>query len=233
MPNFFSVTPDDSPQKRSTSRFAREGDGSHRSPVNNNDGRTPAIAKGPGGNNFAVEENQERVRNRAPVSARGPARSFEPIGEPEFVVLRHELAILRRRFPSASLQSCVSKGSSRAARRARIRRRGTWHLSEDPGWRVVPKGRLAEGGPIPERYSGLVETQSSDAAVRTSLNVRDSDATLIVSHDPLSGGSLVTVEEGRRWGKSPSDLGAKARHKYGTMATCERPLTFLTECIVN
>jgi hypothetical protein len=50
------------------------------------------------------------------------------------------------------------------------------------GW--VPKGRLAEDGPIPERYSGLVETQSSDPAVRTSLNLRDSDATLIVSHSP-------------------------------------------------
>jgi hypothetical protein len=67
------------------------------------------------------------------------------------------------------------------------------------GW--VPKGRLAEDGPIPERYSGLVETQSSDPAVRTGLNVRDSDATLIVSHGPLTGGSLLTLEEGRRWGK--------------------------------
>jgi hypothetical protein len=64
------------------------------------------------------------------------------------------------------------------------------------GW--VPKGRLAEDGPIPERYSGLVETDSSDPAVRTCLNVRDSDATLIVSHGPLSGGSLLTLEEARR-----------------------------------
>jgi hypothetical protein len=67
------------------------------------------------------------------------------------------------------------------------------------GW--VPKGRLAENGPIPERYSGLVETESSDPAVRTSLNVRDSDATLIVSHGPLTGGSLLTLEQVRRWGK--------------------------------
>ena len=67
------------------------------------------------------------------------------------------------------------------------------------GW--VPKGRLAEDGPIPERYSGLVETESSDPAVRTSLNVRDSDATLIVSHGPLTSGSLLTLEEGRRWRK--------------------------------
>jgi hypothetical protein len=67
------------------------------------------------------------------------------------------------------------------------------------GW--VPKGRLAEDGPIPEHYSGLVETASSDPAVRTSLNVRDSDATLIVSHGPLTGGSLLTREEVRRWGR--------------------------------
>src|SRR6202049_1492075 len=67
------------------------------------------------------------------------------------------------------------------------------------GW--VPKGRLAEDGPIPKRYSGLVETESSDPAVRTSLNVRDSDATLIVSHGPLTGGSLLTLEEARRCGK--------------------------------
>jgi hypothetical protein len=66
---------------------------------------------------------------------------------------------------------------------------------------LLPKGRLAEDGPIPERYSGLVETPSSEPAVRTSLNVRDSDATLIVSHGPLTGGSLLTLEEARRWRK--------------------------------
>jgi putative molybdenum carrier protein len=63
------------------------------------------------------------------------------------------------------------------------------------GW--IPKGRLAEDGPIPRRYGGLVETESSDPSVRTALNVRDSDATLIVSHGPLSGGSLETLNEAR------------------------------------
>jgi hypothetical protein len=61
------------------------------------------------------------------------------------------------------------------------------------GW--IPKGRLAEDGPIPLHYGGLVETESSDPSVRTTLNVRDSDATLIVSHGPLSGGSLLTLNE--------------------------------------
>src|SRR5262249_5910478 len=64
------------------------------------------------------------------------------------------------------------------------------------GW--VPKGRLAEDGPIPERYPGLVETESSDPAVRTARNVRDADATLILSHGPLTGGSLLTLQEATR-----------------------------------
>jgi hypothetical protein len=67
------------------------------------------------------------------------------------------------------------------------------------GW--VPKGRLAEDGRIPDRYSGLVETESSDPAVRTARNVRDSDATLIVSHGPLEGGSLLTLREAERAAK--------------------------------
>ena len=67
------------------------------------------------------------------------------------------------------------------------------------GW--VPLGRLAEDGRIPERYPGLIETDSADPAVRTALNVRDSDATLILSHGPLSGGSLLTLREATRTGR--------------------------------
>jgi len=67
------------------------------------------------------------------------------------------------------------------------------------GW--VPRGRAAEDGPIPARYVGLVETDSADPAVRTARNVRDSDATLIVSHGPLAGGSRLTLEEATRTGK--------------------------------
>jgi hypothetical protein len=64
------------------------------------------------------------------------------------------------------------------------------------GW--VPKGRLAEDGVIPARYANLREAASPDPAVRTALNVRDSDATLILSHGPLSGGSRLTLVEARR-----------------------------------
>ena len=67
------------------------------------------------------------------------------------------------------------------------------------GW--IPEGRLAEDGPIPLHYGGLVETESSDPSVRTSLNVRDSDATLILSHGPLCGGSLLTLDQARTLGR--------------------------------
>ncbi|MEZ5286754.1 MAG: putative molybdenum carrier protein [Vicinamibacterales bacterium] len=58
------------------------------------------------------------------------------------------------------------------------------------GW--VPRGRLAEDGPIPASYTGLVETVSDAPEERTALNVRDSDGTLIVSHGPLEGGTALT-----------------------------------------
>ena len=60
------------------------------------------------------------------------------------------------------------------------------------GW--CPAGKLAEDGRIAECYQ-LSETPSSDYAVRTEWNVRDSDATLIFSLAPeLTRGSKLTQE---------------------------------------
>jgi hypothetical protein len=61
------------------------------------------------------------------------------------------------------------------------------------GW--CPAGRRAEDGVIPARYR-LEETPGRNYAQRTRWNVRDSDATLIISLSPeLSSGSLAT----RQW----------------------------------
>lgn len=57
------------------------------------------------------------------------------------------------------------------------------------GW--CPRGRLAEDGPIPERYP-LRETRTPRYARRTLWNVRDSDATLILAREPLGGGTAYT-----------------------------------------
>ena len=56
----------------------------------------------------------------------------------------------------------------------------------------VPKGRRAEDGKIAEKYPNLIETAKRNYAERTELNVQNSDATLIISHGKLMGGSRLT-----------------------------------------
>ena len=60
------------------------------------------------------------------------------------------------------------------------------------GW--IPKNRRAEDGRISEKYPNLIETEAENPDARTELNVRDSDATLILSHGELTGGSKLTFE---------------------------------------
>lgn len=67
------------------------------------------------------------------------------------------------------------------------------------GW--VPRGRRAEDGVVPERYQGLVETDSAAYECRTELNVRDADATVIFAFGPLTGGSARTATLARSLGK--------------------------------
>ena len=57
------------------------------------------------------------------------------------------------------------------------------------GW--IPKGRKTEAGVLPDKYD-LDEMDSADYKARTRQNVIDSDGTLIFSHGPLTGGSLLT-----------------------------------------
>ena len=59
------------------------------------------------------------------------------------------------------------------------------------GW--IPKGRLAEDGPLPPEYH-LKEMRTRIYAKRTEKNVVDSDGTLIVSHGKLTGGSQYTMD---------------------------------------
>ncbi len=67
------------------------------------------------------------------------------------------------------------------------------------GW--CPKGRRAEDGVIPNRYV-LQETESEGYMQRTKRNIRDSDATLIISlKAELTGGSKFTYEYARRIAK--------------------------------
>ena len=67
------------------------------------------------------------------------------------------------------------------------------------GW--VPRGRRAEDGRVPDRYVGLIEADSADYSQRTRLNVRDSDATLVFSFGPPTGGTALTVRLAQSLGK--------------------------------
>lgn len=66
------------------------------------------------------------------------------------------------------------------------------------GW--VPRGRFNEDGVIAPHYP-VREARSSNPAQRTEWNVRDADATLILSRGPLGGGSALTERLAREQAK--------------------------------
>jgi hypothetical protein len=89
-----------------------------------------------------------------------------------------------RRWVPRKIVSGGQSGADRAALDA-ARLLGLQH----GGW--VPRGRWAEDGNVPQWYC-VRETPSSRLSQRTLWNVRDSDATLIVTHGRLEGGSKLT-----------------------------------------
>ena len=66
------------------------------------------------------------------------------------------------------------------------------------GW--CPAGRKAEDGEIPQQYP-LQETLDTSYDERTRLNVRDSDATLIIYEGKLKGGTSLTYHFAKDKGK--------------------------------
>lgn len=67
------------------------------------------------------------------------------------------------------------------------------------GW--VPRGRASEDGYVPSKYTGMKETGSAGYGHRTSLNVIESDATILFTRGPISGGSALTLKLAQRHGK--------------------------------
>jgi hypothetical protein len=63
------------------------------------------------------------------------------------------------------------------------------------GW--VPKGRIAEDGPLSEKYN-LTEMPTDSYPERTEQNVIDSDGTLIIARGPLTGGTAYTRDMAAR-----------------------------------
>lgn len=93
-------------------------------------------------------------------------------------------------FRPATIVSGGQTGADRAALDAAIElglRHGGW----------VPKGRRAEDGPLAPRYQ-VRETETPDYAERTEKNVLDSDATLVATFGPPSGGTALTLGLARK-----------------------------------
>jgi hypothetical protein len=84
-------------------------------------------------------------------------------------------------------------GADRAALDFAIR-----HKIPHGGW--VPKGRLAEDGPLPAKYK-VQEMPTDSYQDRTEQNVIDSDGTVIISHGKLTGGSAYTRKMAKYYGK--------------------------------
>lgn len=77
-----------------------------------------------------------------------------------------------------------------------------WAIQHDiPHGGCCPKGRRAKVGAIPDRYK-LVKTPTRNYRQRTTWNVRDADATLIITLSrELTGGSLFTVQQAKKLGR--------------------------------
>jgi len=83
------------------------------------------------------------------------------------------------------------------------------------GW--CPRGRRAEDGTIPLRYP-LQETGSKTYDQRTKLNVRDSDATLVLNLGELEGGTAHTVQVAEKLGKPSLIIGLDGAADPGSVA---------------
>ena len=94
----------------------------------------------------------------------------------------------------------------------------------------APKHRLAEDGRISDKYPNLVETETENPAERTELNVKSADATLILSHGELKGGSLLTLRFAKKYKKPflhidfaalPLEQAARKTQKWLGSIECE------------
>lgn len=86
------------------------------------------------------------------------------------------------------------------------------------GW--CPAGRRAEDGAVPFAYN-LRETLATDYSVRTKLNVRDADGTVVFTRGAAKGGSALTIDYARSIGRPVLHIDL-AQVTLATAAICVR-----------
>lgn len=87
------------------------------------------------------------------------------------------------------------------------------------GW--CPRGRQASDGVIAAQYP-LRETPSGDHAERTTWNVRDSDALLILGPEKLFGGTALAAEMAHRYGRPVLHVGTDPEAANSILAWLRR-----------
>ncbi len=65
----------------------------------------------------------------------------------------------------------------------------------------VPKGRIAEDGVIPSKYSSLTELKNKDYVVRTRKNIEHSDGTVVIYKGKFGRGTKYTINYAKKVGK--------------------------------
>lgn len=111
------------------------------------------------------------------------------------------------------LEKIISGGQSGADR-------GALDAALDAGFPCgghCPRGRLAEDGPVPDRYP-LIEMASGSYRERTRRNVADADGTLILTDGALAGGTLHTMKDGRTLDRPLLMLDLKSTDVAGAIA---------------
>lgn len=98
------------------------------------------------------------------------------------------------------------------------------------GW--LPKGRLTEEGPLPESYI-LQEMESGAYPERTKKNVLEGEGTLIVSHGPLTGGSLLTRKFAEQFHRPHLHIDCKKESHQEAVARIEQWLRYNSITVLN
>ena len=94
---------------------------------------------------------------------------------------------------------------------------------------LIPKGRLAEDGAVPEKFDRMEVAPRKDYLFRTEWNVTHSDATLIIArkvaragafHEELTGGTLRTERFATSPARASPSVRASSKPLAPSSSTC-------------
>jgi hypothetical protein len=98
---------------------------------------------------------------------------------------------------------------------------------------AIPKGRIAEDGPLNMRYKNMTELDTSDYDVRTEKNVIDADAALIFTSGKIGGGTSLTIEFAKRYNKQFLHIDFAARSEEESIRLAKGWLNQVSPAVLN